>query len=113
MSTSTKRRADLEKFNSEYKYPQHLKLAKFKDISHEISKFLEWLSGDFHLAVDHVHTSNCGYPVECKFLRNESEPVSWDIQKRLEKYFDIDLQKLKSEKRQMLTDLRKPNEQED
>ena len=79
------------------KYPEHEKMAKVKNKSQVIGEFLEWMTNENELFV----CRNIGgdrqllvtYPLNFEYL--------------LAKYFDIDLDKIDKEKRQMLKELRK------
>ena len=73
------------------KYPEHAKLRKIHDKSQAIGEFLE-LSG---------------YELwEYKEDTDEFEPVPWQIEVILAKYFEIDLDALEQEKQTMLEELR-------
>lgn len=73
-------------------YPEHEKMSTIVDTSHRIGEFLEWLSDVKRYRV-------------CKFLAGEYWPVKEDIEHLLAEYFEIDLRKLESEKREMLDEI--------
>jgi len=75
------------------KYPEHEKLAKVKDESQIIGTFLDNLPDDTVLAIQ-VSPG--------RFL-----PYRGRIEEILADYFDIDLDKIETEKLQMLEELRK------
>lgn len=78
-------------------YPEHEKLHRVKQESQAQGQFLEWLDSE-------------GY-ILCQFegLHNEWIPVRITAEKLLARYHRIDLEKLESEKRAMLEELRKAN----
>ena len=79
-------------------YSEHEKLEKINDQSQIIGEFLEWLNYEK------------GYCL-CENLGKLEHwhPVSENHEKLLSQYFNIDLNKLEQEKRQMLEKLRKIN----
>lgn len=85
------------------KYPEHEKLDKIKDVSQSQGLFLEWL-----LSVK-------GYTL-CTLEEENHEgfadylPVWRSIEDLLSEMHGIDLDKLEAEKRQMLDEIRKENE---
>ena len=78
------------------KYSEHEKLKEIQDQSQIIGEFLEWLGYEHEYFI-------------CEKLGQLQEwyPISQNHQKLLAQFFDIDLDKLEQEKRQMLEELRK------
>jgi hypothetical protein len=98
------------------KYPEHAKLDKVKDKSQTIGEFLEWLS------TKRREVAVWAEPKEPPYLDKDGElksnenympegwyPLNYSIEKLLAEYFEIDLNKLESEKRQMLDEIRSKN----
>jgi len=79
-------------------YPEHEKLQKVKDHSQAIGEFLEWVSWTKEYRLGEF-VGNNDY--------TEFVPVNMNIQNLLAEYFEIDLKKLESEKREMLEKMRK------
>jgi len=77
-------------------YPEHEKLKKVQDKSQTIGEFLEWLGYEKDYAICEIEERYQRY-----------YPISINHQKLLGQYFDIDLDKLEKEKRQMLETLKK------
>ncbi len=81
-------------------YPEHEKLEKVSNKSQDMGEFFEWLQGKYSL---------------CKYDENRFGgtwwPVTVDIQKLLAEFFEIDLNKIEEEKREMLEVIRKANVQ--
>ena len=78
-------------------HPEHDKLHLVKDKSQTIGEFLEWLpTQGIHLCTFH-------------YQDNQYRTAYTPITELLAKFFDIDLDKLDDEKRQMLNNLRKNN----
>jgi hypothetical protein len=77
------------------KYPEHVKLRAVKDDSQKLGAFLDWLQ-EQGIALYH----------------DEPEPlaVCLTTEKLLAKYFEIDLDKIETEKRAMLEEQRQLNE---
>ncbi len=80
------------------KYPEHEKLEKIRDKSQLIGEFLEWLNEEQHLFICEEDTGS---------YENAFVLFSFSNEVLLARYFDIDLDKLEQEKRQMLKELRK------
>lgn len=76
-------------------YPEHERLHKVKDKSQIIGEFLDWLNeSGYHIA---------------EYIDPEDEhltPVGYTINDLLARYFDIDLDLIEKEKRQMLKEIR-------
>jgi len=70
-------------------YPEHEKLKAVKDRSQAIGKFIEWLETDKRMAI--CHNDGQGY-----------WPTGTPITKLLAEHFEIDLDRLEDEKRQMM-----------
>lgn len=113
-------------------YPEHNKMKAVTPFSHKIGEFLEWLT-ERHVMLAHYPTKclhlmydgtcheeameNGSCPSECPECEmtelSELYPYSYNIQKLLAEFFEIDLNKIEEEKRQMLDEMRKLNERED
>lgn len=76
-------------------YPEHERLKKISDISQQVGYFIEWLNGEFTIA---KWKQRRGVDVLVPAHKTTNE---W-----LADYFDIDLDKIEEEKRQMLAELR-------
>jgi hypothetical protein len=79
-------------------YPEHEKLKLVKDRSQAIGEFLDWLSDvkDWHLG---YHVSRIDALL----------PASYNIQRLLAEYFEIDLDKLEAEKLAIIEEMRQMN----
>lgn len=93
--------ADIQKEVKPPKYPEHEKLKLVKDQSQAIGEFIEWLKHEkgIHLAMWY-EDKNVGEYLDYAIYRVGS------IQKLLGEYFEIDQDKLESEKRQILDEWR-------
>jgi hypothetical protein len=78
-------------------YPEHEKLKVVQDQSQQIGNFLDWLSEN-QLTICNLTSGR----IEDQYL-----PTRRNQEELLADYFDIDLQKIESEKRKMLKELRK------
>lgn len=93
---------------------EHERLHLIHDKSQAIGDFVEWLAEKgFRICREHAHTEDCydvlggdGLPT-CELRDGQYIADYTPITKRLAEYFDIDLNKLETEKRQMLADIRK------
>lgn len=94
---------------------EHERLSLVKDKSQAIGDFVEWLAEKgIRLCREHEHTDTCYddddkkhiWP-ECELRNGQFIQVYAPITKLLAEHFDIDLNKLETEKRQMLADIRK------
>lgn len=99
-------------------YPEHDKVRVVQDRSQAIGEFLEWLgSKGVSLATYHEHTDACydesdwknRYP-QCGYGESQLQAEYKSIEARLAEYFDIDQDRLESEKRAMLDLIRSQNE---
>lgn len=98
--------------------PELDKLSAVKDRSQACGEFLEWLTQTkgVVLAKPHVHTrhhcreggSAFGH-LDCGMNRGELVHDNVAIERRLAEFFGIDLDKVESEKRALLDDIRKAN----
>ncbi len=80
------------------KYPEHEKMEAVKDKSKAIGEFLEWLSDTKRLVI-------CdSTPFDELYVVNFSD------EELLAEFFNIDMNKIEKEKRQMLKQIRKNNE---
>jgi len=78
-------------------HPEHEKLATIQDKSQVIGEFLEWLpTQGVHLCTFH-------------YQDDRYRTIYSSITQLLAKFFDIDLDKLETEKRAMLDHLRQKN----
>lgn len=77
-------------------YPECEKMAAVEDKSQVIGEFLEWAkeTQDFHLCI------YSGYG-------KEYIPIGITVERLLAKFFDIDIDKVEKEKRQILEEIRK------
>ncbi len=85
--------------------PEHERLSEIKDKSQAIGEFLDWLQNTkrIRLMTSHVHDDNeCG-----RWCEREFEVFTSATEKLLAEFFEIDLDKLELEKRQMLAEIRK------
>ena len=103
-----------------HEYPEHEKLAKIKEQSQAIGEFLEWLESkhrsickwqegitEADRIIDAFATAHGkGNPD----INEEPErgwfPICQSIEKTLAEFFNIDLNKLEQEKRQILEEIR-------
>jgi hypothetical protein len=92
------------------RYPEHDKLQTVKESSQAIGEFLDWLQNEqaVVLAKEHQHSEDCYQDGDrvCGVQRDELAAVIAPIHCWLARYFDIDEEKLESEKRQMLDEMR-------
>jgi hypothetical protein len=79
-------------------YPEHEKLKKVSDKSQTIGEFIDWLQNEANYVIGQYKTS--------KVDREILYPAHEGTQELLAKYFNIDLQKIEDEKRQMLKEIR-------
>lgn len=90
-------------------YPEHDRLHSIKEYSEQIGAFLEWLSDDgVVLARKHKHTDGC-YEDGERVCGESSGELAYNyqrIEERLARYFEIDLNKIEKEKREMLAAIR-------
>ena len=83
-------------------YPEHDKLKLVADKSQAIGEFIEWLAEEgrgIYLAVPHPFGEGL-------------VPANKSITRLLAEFFEIDLDKIETEKRAMLDNLRKLNKEE-
>lgn len=86
-------------------YPECDKLRKVKDKSQVIGEFLEWLTDrGIVLAKLHEHTDGCieNGIRECGCSEEDFYPLHRPTDQILAEYYDIDLNKVEIEKREML-----------
>lgn len=83
---------------SESKYPEHDKAEKIKNLSQACGEFLEWLQDE-----KGVHLASYG--------DGELYQVDQSVSSLLAEFFGIDEKKLEAEKRAMLAEMRRANEQ--
>jgi hypothetical protein len=77
-------------------YPEHEKLKKIQDQSQICGEFLEWLNSEYEIVL-----------CQSRGKLDLYYPCSQSREKLLAEFFDIDLDKLETEKRQMLEEMRK------
>jgi hypothetical protein len=80
-------------------YAEHERLALVSEKSQAIGEFLDWLQQDRKLVLAEW--------VKRPHLDEKLIPFYLPVQKLLAEYFEIDLDKLEHEKREMLAELRK------
>ena len=88
------------------KYPEHAKLMAVRDQSQAVGEFLD--NAGFVLA-EWFDDDSCDEGRRCPLRGDESDhlhPVTDDIQRVLEKWFEIDGKKIEDEKRAMLAEMR-------
>lgn len=79
-------------------YPEHEKLAVIQGKSQTIGEFLNWMPEEgYHIGV---------YVQDPEWLDEQFLPTNFSINELLAKYFEIDLDKIEDEKRQMLKSIR-------
>ena len=82
-------------------YPEHEKMHAVVEQSQSIGEFLDWLTNEKSIVLS-------------QWIDPESEhltPINPNIQDLLAEYFDIDLDKIEKEKRQMLKTMREANKE--
>lgn len=81
-------------------YTEHEKLKKIADKSQTVGEFLEWLQGEKGVTL-------------AEYNRNDNlYPVRFSIQDLLAEFFEIDQNRLETEKQHMLEELRNMHTQE-
>lgn len=97
------------------KYPEHEKMAKVTADSHRLGEFIDWMEAKGYLFAQWMEADT--YRVrdpESGELKDRSEerlvPVHKTINEWLAAFYEIDLNKIEEEKRQMLDDIRQANE---
>ncbi len=96
--------------------PELDKMHAVKDKSQACGEFVEWLGVEKHivLASPHNHNSFCrdekGH-LNCDAHSGELVGVHVGINKLLAEFFEIDLDKIEVEKRALLDEIRKANEE--
>jgi len=107
----------------EPKTPELARMQKVRERSQEIGDFLEWCRGrGAVLAVHHKHDSGCGEIIkdkdpwvhvinvlvghDCGLKNDEYAPLTYNIEKLLAEYFQINLERAESEKRALLDYIR-------
>jgi hypothetical protein len=85
------------------------KVEQIRERSQPVGEFLEWLTTERRivLAQYHSHTESCS--LDC-VLDQMLMPCYIGIEKILAEYFQIDLEKVEQERRQLLEDVRKRGE---
>jgi len=82
-------------------YPEHEKMQAVVEQSQSIGEFLDWLLNEKSIVLS-------------QYLNPDSErltPINPNTQDLLAEYFDIDLDKIEKEKRQMLKAMREANKE--
>jgi hypothetical protein len=106
---------------SEEKYPELVKVERIKDKSQPVGEFLEWLTTErgIILAKYHEHSKDCHMGGEdededivytCGYEQSDLQHCYIGIEKLLAEFFNIDLDKVEKERRQLLEDVRKRGE---
>lgn len=81
--------------------PEIEKMDAVVDRSQEIGAFMEWLQEQrIFLAQYHRHTTGCEAP--CDINENRLWPYPYTMETVLARYFEIDLTKVETEKREIL-----------
>jgi hypothetical protein len=100
---------------SKDKYPEHEKLHKVADKSQACGEFLEWVTSKYTLGEYHEHTNDCNNEEGdrmCGTLDKILYPSHVPVRKLLADFFEIDEDKLETEKLKMLDDLRSTEEEQ-
>lgn len=97
------------------RYPEHARLKAIQEYSQSIGEFLEWLQVEdgIRLVREHEHSPACYdeddrrqvWPL-CELGDGQLIADYEAIDKRLARYFGIDQNKLETEKREMLAEMR-------
>ena len=82
------------------KYPECEKMVAVKDKSQAIGEFLDWLKEEKKFAISAFHDGG-------DYSFGEWRPIRTSTEQLLAEFFNIDLDKVEEEKRQMLKELRK------
>jgi ribosomal protein S12 methylthiotransferase accessory factor YcaO len=95
--------------------PECEKMRAVKEKSQAIGEFLEWLSAEkgVHLAEYHRHTRGCldhEAHLVCGLLEDHSVRWNYSIERLLAEYFDINLDKVETEKQALLDHQRMLND---
>jgi hypothetical protein len=111
------------------KTPMLNKLGRIKDKAQVIGEFMEWLRGEKRIVLceSHEESSNCYRPHkhgkdlcfgfapggctktrerDCPFKESECIPISFDTNKFLAEFFEIDLNQVEKERLAILKSLR-------
>ena len=108
----------------ENKYPECDKMVKVQSQAQAIGEFLEWLDSKERRVCEWVEGTTDAARIARAFnfgAHEEDEeednkpntgwyPITFNIEKLLAEYFNIDLQMVEKEKRQILDEIRKTNE---
>jgi hypothetical protein len=81
-------------------YPECEKMSKVKKQSQLVGEFLDWLVNEREIVLSEYHEGEG---------RNDEEvlmPISVKIEKLLAEFFEIDLNKVEQERRQMIEEIR-------
>lgn len=90
-------------------YPEHDRLKAVSEYSQQIGQFLDWLKSErVFLSREHHHSDDCFEDgiKDCGFSVGDLAQDYERIEDRLARYFEIDLKKIETEKREMLASLR-------
>lgn len=79
-------------------YPEHDKLSAVKDQSQTIGAFLEWMPSNGYYVGQYIQ--------DPEWKDYQFVPSNLTINQLLAEYFEVDLDKLEDEKRQMLESIR-------
>lgn len=94
----------MTELHKEFFYPEHEKLEKVQEVSQRIGEFLEWL-GDGGMRICEFQEGPMRSPTEGAYW-----PIRDGITEILARYFDIDMNKIESEKQAMLQAVRERNQ---
>jgi hypothetical protein len=81
-------------------YPEHTKLRAISDQSQACMDFIEWLGEEYEIVL-------CEIPED---YERTYFPIMRSLTKLLAEHFDIDLDKIETEKRAMLAAMREAND---
>ena len=84
-------------------YPEHEKLQKIADKSQEVGGFIDWLQSEKGVVFCIEEQKNHGV---------ELRPFHISIEKSLAEYFEIDLEKIQTEKKEILDDIQELNKRQ-
>jgi len=94
------------------KTPELDKMMKIREQSQTVGEFVDWLRDEKNVTLceSHQHSEFCENPdedIECELEKDEYIPYSFRIQELLAEYFDIDLDKVETERRKILESIQK------
>lgn len=100
-----------ETYASQVATPELERMSAVKDDSHKLGEFIDWLREEkgWLFAAYHKHDHECNRGHRCELRDDELVPQHTSIEKLLAEYFEIDLDKVEKEKRELLLAVRKDN----